>query len=559
MTKPAGGVSGLMRGRVETMAELPVIFAVDDEPMTLGAVTRDLQSRYEDRFRILRAESGAVALETLRELRLRNMLVALLIVDQRMPEMTGVEILTAEVTGVRTDGQYRIVQLADGSELSCHALLITAGVAYRRLDAPGVDRVTGAGIYYGGALSEAVALKGEDIFIVGGANSAGQAAIHFAGFARSVTILVRGDSLQEGMSQYLVDRIDETKNIHVWMNAGVVEAIGDGHLEALRICDTQTGCEQTVPAAALFVFIGAKPYTGWLSGLVGVDGGGYVLTGSDVTQHHNGVAKWPLQRDPFLLETNVPGVFVAGDIRRHSMKRIVSATGEGAMAIHFVHQYLSTLYRKAEKRSGLVLPPSRSSITYPSCLSQIQRQVDNQYAFGRTSRQMAVLPVSLWRRRWRLLMLTLKRKAFAYITHGNRLLVFRHPNAPDAGIQVPAGTMKDGERPVDAVMREAYEETGLAGLELVRFLGEQVHDTTDFGGDEVHHRYFYHLRYTGDPPMTWRHYESDPDTDEPELPLFEFFWATIPHGVPPLIADHGALLPRLIRQLQEIAGTGICA
>lgn len=554
------------------MADLPVIIAVDDEPLTLGAVARDLQARYGDRFQVMRAESGAVALETIWQLRLRNRVVALFLVDQRMPEITGIEfleqaiplhpsarrvlltayadtsvaikaindlqldhyllkpwdppeehlypvlddllddwlasyvppfegvrlvghrwsadahnlkdflsrnlvpfqwldierdqeaqllleksglersdipfiifqngelvvrpsqtelasklglettallpsydliiigagpaglagavygaseglktlvierhapggqagmssrienylgfpsglsgadlarravaqakrlgaeILNAEAVGLRIEGQYRIVTLADGSELSCRALLVTAGVSYRQLDAPGIDRLRGAGVYYGGTLSEAQSIRGEDVFIVGGANSAGQAAVHFSGFANSVTILVRGDSLaKSGMSQYLVDRIEETENIHVMWNSSITEAIGDDHLEALRITNSKTGEEQVCPAAALFIFIGAKPYTDWLKGIIAVDPGGYVITGSDVCQHLNGVSRWPLQRDPFLLETNVPGVFVAGDLRHRSMKRIASATGEGAMAIHFVHQYLSTV------------------------------------------------------------------------------------------------------------------------------------------------------------------------------------------------------------------------
>lgn len=554
------------------MADLPIILAIDDESMTLGAVVRDLQSRYGDRFQTFRAESGEEALETLRQLRLRNRVIALFLVDQRMPVMTGTEfleqainlypvakrvlltayadtsvairaindlrldhyllkpwdppeehlypvlddllddwlagyvppfegvrlvghrwsaeahnlkdflsrnlvpfqwldierdgdarllmdqsgfertaipfvicpdgeilvrpsqmevasklgletsallpsydliiigagpaglagavygaseglktlvierhapggqagmssrienylgfpsglsgadltrravaqakrlgaeILTAEAVAMRIEGQYRIVQLANGTELSCRALLVTAGVSYRQLDVPGIDGLRGAGVYYGGTLSEAQGIKGEDIFIVGGANSAGQAAVHFAGYANSVTILVRGDSLtKSGMSQYLVDRIEETPNIHVWKNASVAEAIGDDHLEALRIRDTVSGEESTVSAGAIFIFIGAKPYTEWMADTIAVDPGGYVLTGPDMCQKLNGVPRWPLQRDPFLLETNIPGVFVAGDLRHRSMKRIASATGEGAMAIHFVHQYLSTL------------------------------------------------------------------------------------------------------------------------------------------------------------------------------------------------------------------------
>lgn len=256
----------------------------------------------------------------------------------------GAEIMTGEVVGVRQDGQYRIVTLADGSEVSCHALLITAGVSYRRLDAPGIERLTGAGVYYGGALSEAIATRGEPVFIVGGGNSAGQAAVHFANYASCVTIVVRGDDLgKAGMSQYLIDRIEQTPNIRVWKNASVVEALGESHLEGLRIADSATGQTHTVQASALFIFIGAKPYTEWVADLLAHDEAGYLLTGPDLPSSRNGVAQWPLRRPPFLLETNVPGIFTAGDIRHRSIKRIASATGEGAMAVSFVHQYLSTL------------------------------------------------------------------------------------------------------------------------------------------------------------------------------------------------------------------------
>lgn len=256
----------------------------------------------------------------------------------------GAEIMTGEVVGVRVEGQYRIVTLTDGSEISCHALLITAGVSYRRLDAPGVERLTGAGIYYGGALSEAIATKGENVFIVGGGNSAGQAAVHFATYAACVTILIRGDDLgKAGMSQYLIDRIEQTPNIRVWKHATVAEALGDTHLEALRISDSSTGQVHTVQSSAMFIFIGAEPYTAWVDGLLATDSGGYLLTGPDLAESKNGAPRWPLRRQPFLLETNVPGVFAAGDIRHKSIKRIASATGEGAMAVSFIHQYLSTL------------------------------------------------------------------------------------------------------------------------------------------------------------------------------------------------------------------------
>ncbi|MDQ4099943.1 MAG: NAD(P)/FAD-dependent oxidoreductase, partial [Chloroflexota bacterium] len=256
----------------------------------------------------------------------------------------GAEVLSGEVVGIRVEGTYRIVCLADGSEISCHVLLIAAGVSYRRLDAPGVERLTGAGIYYGGALSEAIATRGERVFIVGGANSAGQAAIHFAKFAHCVSMVVRGNSLtKSGMSRYLIDRIEQTVNIDVRFNSSVVEAVGEQRLEELRIANSLTGEEQTVEADALFIFIGARPYTDWIRETIALDEAGYVLTGSDIDRKKNDVPPWPLQRQPYLLETNVPGVFAAGDIRYQSVKRIASATGEGATAIQFVHRYLSTL------------------------------------------------------------------------------------------------------------------------------------------------------------------------------------------------------------------------
>ena len=264
----------------------------------------------------------------------------------------GAELLTGEVVGIRPQGQYRIVELTDGTEINTQAVLLATGVSYRRLNAPGIDRLEGAGIYYGGALSEALMTKDEDVFIVGGANSAGQAAIHFANYARCVRILVRGDSLAKGgMSQYLIDRIEASPNIDVWFNSSITEAIGDGRLEALRIANSQRGDEQArpepaervVPATSVFIFIGAKPATAMFDDQLALDPQGYLLTGSDLDRAPENPARWPLQREPFLLETNLPGVFVAGDLRHRSMKRIASATGEGAMAIHFVHQYLSTL------------------------------------------------------------------------------------------------------------------------------------------------------------------------------------------------------------------------
>jgi thioredoxin reductase (NADPH) len=255
----------------------------------------------------------------------------------------GAEILTGEATGLRIDGQYRIVQLADGDEVASQAILLTAGVAYRRLSAPGISRLQGAGVYYGGALSEAIMTKNEDIFIIGAANSAGQAAVHFAQFARNVTMLVRGDSLSATMSQYLIDRIENTQNIDVWPHSRITEAIGDNRVEKLRIADLLTGEERVVPAQSVFIFIGARPQTKWLENQIALDSHGFVLTGPNLAHASNGPQKWRLEREPFFLETNVPGIFVAGDLRHASTKRIATAAGEGAMAVQFVHQYLNTL------------------------------------------------------------------------------------------------------------------------------------------------------------------------------------------------------------------------
>ena len=251
----------------------------------------------------------------------------------------GVELVTPqEVTGVRVDGPYRLVTLADGSELSCSALLIATGVSYRTLDIPGIERLTGSGVYYGAAMTEALSCRDSDVFIVGGANSAGQAAMYFSRYARTVTMLVRGESLTKSMSQYLIDQIQQTSNIRVQTFTEVVEVHGESNLEMLTLANAQTGETQTVPATALFIFIGAMPRTEWLDGLVQRDEQGFVLTGPDLKIDGK---TWKLQRVPFLLETNVPGIFAAGDVRHGSVKRVASGVGEGAVAIQFVHRYLS--------------------------------------------------------------------------------------------------------------------------------------------------------------------------------------------------------------------------
>src|SRR5882757_4945074 len=254
----------------------------------------------------------------------------------------GVEILSPqEAVGVRTEGAYRFIKLADGSDLSCHALMIATGVQWRRLDAPGIDRLQGAGIYYGGGATEALSCKGEIVYVVGGAHSAGQAAMNFARYAERVIMLVRGDSLASTMSQYLIDQIKETPNIQVWAHAGVVEAHGETHLEEVSVLCSDTNKVERVPASAMFIFIGALPRTDWLAGCVERDDRGFILTGPDLIREGQHPKGWTLERDPFLLETNIPGIFAVGDVRHGSVKRVASGVGEGSVAVQFIHQYLS--------------------------------------------------------------------------------------------------------------------------------------------------------------------------------------------------------------------------
>lgn len=253
----------------------------------------------------------------------------------------GVEILTPqEVTGIRVTDPYRILHLADGSEISCHALLVATGVSYRRLDVPGMDQLTGAGVYYGAAMTEAIACQGESVYIVGGANSAGQAAMHFSKYAGRVVMLVRSP-LSKSMSQYLIDQIEATDNITVCTGCVVEEVKGDTNLEGITIKNLNTGGSETVNATSLFVFIGAMPQTDWLDGMVERDERGFILTGSDLIQDGKPPKGWNLERSPFLLETSVPGIFAAGDVRYNSVKRVASGVGEGSIAVQFIHLYLS--------------------------------------------------------------------------------------------------------------------------------------------------------------------------------------------------------------------------
>lgn len=256
----------------------------------------------------------------------------------------GVEILAPqEAVGLRVEGPYRLVKLADGSEISCHTLLVATGVQWRSLSVPGIERLQGAGVYYGAGQAEALSHKDEDIYIVGGANSAGQAAMNFAKYARSVVMLVRGNSLAATMSQYLIDQIKQTPNIQVQFRSKVEEVHGETRLEAISIHCGDSGQIDRVPTSTLFIFIGAMPRTEWLAGVVERDERGFILTGPDLARENRRPKGWPLDRDPGLLETNVPGVFAVGDVRHGSVKRVASSVGEGSIAVQFIHQYLAKL------------------------------------------------------------------------------------------------------------------------------------------------------------------------------------------------------------------------
>lgn len=253
----------------------------------------------------------------------------------------GAEILTAqEAVGVRVEGPYRVVKLDDGSELTCHALIVATGVTTRRLELPDVERLTGAGIYYGAALNEAANYRGEQVVVLGGANSAGQGAMFFSRYAAQVTMVVRASSLEMGMSQYLVDQIRATPNISVCLRAEVAAVRGARSLEELDIVHIDTRAIEMLRAPALFLFIGATPHSQVLDGVVERNAAGFVLTGTDLLRDGKRPRNWTLPRDPFQLETSTPGIFAAGDVRQGAVRRVSSAVGEGAVAVGLVHQYL---------------------------------------------------------------------------------------------------------------------------------------------------------------------------------------------------------------------------
>jgi len=242
--------------------------------------------------------------------------------------------------GLEVHGPARTVRFSDGSAIDAHAVILATGVTYRRLAAPGISELTGRGVFYGSALTEATSCANQDVYIVGGANSAGQAAVYLARGAKSVTICVRGPSLRKSMSHYLVEQIERVPAIRVRTCTEIAEAHGDDHLERLTLRDSDTGGTEVVDAGWLFVFIGAAPLTEWLDGVVHRDERGFVLAGPDLAAAGERLAGWPLDRAPYHLETSVPGIFAAGDVRAESAKRVASAVGEGAMAVMLVHRYL---------------------------------------------------------------------------------------------------------------------------------------------------------------------------------------------------------------------------
>jgi len=254
----------------------------------------------------------------------------------------GAEVLTPqEVTDIQLKDRYKIIKLSDGKELNTHSLIIASGVDYRRLDAEYVNDFTGAGIYYGSCRTEAHACKGNDVYVVGGGNSAGQAAMYLSKFAKNVFIVIRGGSLISSMSQYLIEQISRTSNISILNRSRIIEARGDGRLESIIIENVDTGEKRTAGTQSLFIFIGMRPFTDWIKLDLIKNEKGYIETGRDLFNYENFKSIWKLERSPYLLESSIPGIFAAGDVRSGAMNRVASAVGEGSMAIKFIHEYIN--------------------------------------------------------------------------------------------------------------------------------------------------------------------------------------------------------------------------
>jgi thioredoxin reductase (NADPH) len=259
----------------------------------------------------------------------------------RYERAAGTNFVSQQVTGLGVRGPGRLLRVSDGSEIAARTVIIATGVTWRRLDTPGLEALRGAGVYYGAAGAEAPAMEGRDVFVVGAGNSAGQAVVHLARYARSVSLLVRGDALATSMSDYLVRELGAIPNVAVRLRTEVVNGLGHGSLERITLRDRRDGVATTVPAAGLFIMIGGQPRTAWLAGSVQRDRQGYILTGRDLLRQGALPAEWPLPRPPLLVETSVPGVFAVADVRAGSVKRVASAAGAGAIAVQLVHEYLS--------------------------------------------------------------------------------------------------------------------------------------------------------------------------------------------------------------------------
>lgn len=254
----------------------------------------------------------------------------------------GTEFLTpSEVLEIKNRDQYKIIVLKDGSELMSKSVVITTGVDYRKLETPGIEKFTGAGVYYGAATTEANSCRNKEVFVVGGGNSAGQGAMYLSQFAEKVYLMIRKEDLSATMSAYLIEQIKNTKNIELLSHSEIIEASGSDRLESLTIRNNAQGIEKSMKADALFIFIGARPYTDWMQESIKKDQKGFLITGRDLFNQKDFKAHWKLEREPYLLETNTPGIFAAGDVRSGAMNRVASAVGEGAMSISFVHKYLA--------------------------------------------------------------------------------------------------------------------------------------------------------------------------------------------------------------------------